>query len=185
VIIASFPGLTALTAARVRPKSATTDPGSLRAEGPQGLRRRRPHHPRQRQEPDPSCTAGSRTTGSSSRLQLGVLRADCLTGVRADYRRRNRCRRPARAAQRNLYSRRLLGHLWHCLITCQGYDETTGFLAATKNYPRQFDNLTDVPAAQRAWRRESCPWGMRQTSAGRRGTPWERQKSEKRICVPL
>jgi hypothetical protein len=52
-------------------------------------------------------------------------------GARAHYDRRRDDGDRHAAAQRNLFGR-LLGCLWHCLITGQHYDETTAFPASMK-----------------------------------------------------
>ncbi len=56
-------------------------------------------------------------------------------GARARYDRRRDAGDRHAAAQRHLFGR-LLGCLWHCLITGQDYDETTAFPAATNKLSR-------------------------------------------------
>jgi transposase len=55
-------------------------------------------------------------------------------GARAHYDRRKTAGDRHAAAQRNLFGR-LLGCLWHCLITGQDYDEATAFPAPAQNLP--------------------------------------------------
>ena len=56
-------------------------------------------------------------------------------GARAHYDHRRHAGDRHAAAERNLFSR-LLGCLWHCLITGQDYDEATAFPATQEKLPK-------------------------------------------------
>lgn len=78
-IITSFPGLGRHSPAPAySPRSVTTEPGSKTARS-QGLRRRRAHHPRQRQVHNRLPPPGQEQTAQRRRLHLGLLRPHRVT----------------------------------------------------------------------------------------------------------
>ena len=87
-IITSFPGLGPLTGARVLAEIGDDRSRFADAQATQGLRRRRAHHPRQRQKPDRHAPAGQEPAPGRRRLPLGLRRPHRLT-------RRPRPLRPA------------------------------------------------------------------------------------------
>jgi len=95
-IITSFPGLGALTGARVLAEIGDGRSRFSDAQRPQGLRRRRPHHPRLRQNQIRHPPQSQEQPAQRRRLQLGVLRADRLTRRPRPLRPPQRHRRPAR-----------------------------------------------------------------------------------------
>ena len=125
-IITSFPGLGALTGARVL---AEIGDDRSRFQDAKGLKAYAGAAP---------ITRASGKTRSVTRRRIknnrlnaaGYLWAfSALTaspGARAHYDRRRDDGDRHAAAQRNLFGR-LLGCLWHCLITGQHYDEATAF----------------------------------------------------------
>ena len=130
-IITSFPGLGPLTGARVL---AEIGDDRSRFQDAKGLKAYAGAAP---------ITRASGKTKSVTRRHIknnrlnaaGYLWAfSALTaspGARAHYDRRRDDGDRHAAAQRNLFGR-LLGCLWHCLITGQDYDETIAFPATTK-----------------------------------------------------
>ena len=134
-IITSFPGLGALTGARVL---AEIGDDRSRFQDAKGLKAYAGAAP---------ITRASGKTRSVTRRRIknnrlnaaGYLWAfSALTaspGARAHYDRRRDDGDRHAAAQRNLFGR-LLGCLHHCLITGQHYDEATAFPAATKQSRR-------------------------------------------------
>jgi transposase len=129
-IITSFPGLGALTGARVLAeigddRSRFTDAKGLKAyAGAAPITR----------------ASGKKRSVTHRRIKNNRLSAagylwafSALTaspGARAHYDRRKNDGDRHAAAQRNLFGR-LLGCLWHCLTTGQHYDENTAFPART------------------------------------------------------
>jgi transposase len=129
-IITSFPGLGALTGARVLAeigddRSRFTDAKGLKAyAGAAPITR----------------ASGKKRSVTHRRIKNNRLNAtgylwafSALTaspGARAHYDRRKDDGDRHAAAQRNLFGR-LLGCLWHCLATGQHYDENTAFPART------------------------------------------------------
>ena len=95
-IITSFPGLGALTGARVLAEIGDDRSRFQRCQRPQGLRRRRPDHPRQRQDQVRHPPPHQEQPAQRRRLPLGVLRADRLTRRPRPLRPAPRRRRPAR-----------------------------------------------------------------------------------------
>ena len=130
-IITSFPGLGALTGARVL---AETGDDRSRFQDAKGLKAYAGAAPITR-------ASGKTRSVTHRRVKNNRLNAagycwafSALTaspGARAHYDRRRDDGDRHAAAQRNLFGR-LLGCLWHCLITRQHYDETTAFPASTK-----------------------------------------------------
>ena len=131
-IITSFPGLGALTGARVLAETGDDRSRFQDAKGLKAYARAAP------------ITRASGKTGSVTRRKVKNNRLNAalaytwafsaLTaspGARAHYDRRKDAGDRHAAAQRNLFGR-LLGCLHHCLLTCQHYDEATAFPAATK-----------------------------------------------------
>jgi transposase len=130
-IITSFPGLGILTGARVL---AEIGDDRSRFQDAKGLKAYAGAAP---------ITRASGKTRSVTRRKVKNNRLNAagyswafsaLTaspGARAHYDRRKDTGDRHAAAQRNLFGR-LLGCLWHCLITGQHYDEATAFPASTK-----------------------------------------------------
>jgi transposase len=134
-IITSFPGLGALTGARVL---AETGDDRSRFQDAKGLKAYAGAAPITR-------ASGKHRSVTYRKIKNNRLAAagyswafSALTaspGARAHYDRRRQAGDRHTAAQRNLFSR-LLGCLHHCLITGQDYHETTAFPAAAKKTPR-------------------------------------------------
>jgi transposase len=134
-IITSFPGLGALTGARVL---AEIGDDRSRFQDAKGLKAYAGAAPITR-------ASGKTTSVTYRRVKNNRLNAagylwafSALTaspGARAHYDRRRDDGDRHAAAQRNLFGR-LLGCLHHCLITGQHYDETTAFPATTKQSRR-------------------------------------------------
>jgi transposase len=129
-IITSFPGLGALTGARVL---AETGDDRSRFQDAKGLKAYAGAAPITR-------ASGKKRSVTHRRIKNNRLNAtgylwafSALTaspGARAHYDRRKDDGDRHAAAQRNLFGR-LLGCLWHCLATGQHYDENTAFPART------------------------------------------------------
>jgi transposase len=134
-IITSFPGLGAVTGARVL---AEIGDDRSRFQDAKGLKAYAGAAP---------ITRASGKTRSVTRRKVKNNRLNAagynwafsaLTaspGARAHYDRRKDTGDRHAAAQRNLFGR-LLGCLHHCLTTGQHYDEATAFPAATKKIPK-------------------------------------------------
>jgi Transposase/Transposase IS116/IS110/IS902 family len=130
-IITSFPGLGAITGARVL---AEIGDDRSRFQDAKGLKAYAGAAPITR-------ASGKTRSVTHRRIKNNRLNAagyswafSALTaspGARAHYDRRKDAGDRHAAAQRNLFAR-LLGCLWHCLITGQEYDEATAFPASTK-----------------------------------------------------
>ena len=130
-IITSFPGLGALTGARVL---AEIGDDRSRFQDAKGLKAYAGAAPITR-------ASGKTRSVTHRRVKNNRLNAagyswafSALTaspGARAHYDRRRDADDRHAAAQRNLFGR-LLGCLWHCLITGQVYDEATAFPAPTR-----------------------------------------------------
>jgi transposase len=130
-IITSFPGLGALTGARVL---AETGDDRSRFADAKGLKAYAGAAPVTR-------ASGKTRSVTHRKIKNNRLAAAGYTwafsaltaspGARAHYDRRKDAGDRHAAAQRNLFGR-LLGCLHHCLLTCQHYDEATAFPAATK-----------------------------------------------------
>jgi transposase len=130
-IITSFPGLGILTGARVL---AEIGDDRSRFQDAKGLKAYAGAAPITR-------ASGKTRSVTVRRVKNNRLNAagynwafSALTaspGARAHYDRRRDDGDRHAAAQRNLFGR-MLGCLWHCLITGQDYDETVAFPAATK-----------------------------------------------------
>ena len=130
-IITSFPGLGALTGARVL---AEIGDDRSRFQDAKGLKAYAGAAP---------ITRASGKTKSVTRRRIKNNRLNAVgyswafsaltasPGARAHYDRRKDAGDRHAAAQRNLFGR-LLGCLHHCLITGQDYDEATAFPAAAK-----------------------------------------------------
>jgi transposase len=134
-IITSFPGLGALTGARVL---AEIGDDRSRFQDAKGLKAYAGAAPVTRAS-GKSRSVTHRRVKNNRLAAVGYIWAfSALTaspGARAHYDRRKDAGDRHAAAQRNLFSR-LLGCLHHCLITGQHYDEATAFPART-----------DLPAA--------------------------------------
>ena len=134
-IITSFPGLGALTGARVL---AETGDDRSRFADAKGLKAYAGAAPVTR-------ASGKTRSVTHRKIKNNRLAAAGYTwafsaltaspGARARYDRRKDAGDRHAAAQRNLFGR-LLGCLHHCLITGQHYDEATAFPAATKQSRR-------------------------------------------------
>jgi len=130
-IITSFPGLGALTGARVL---AEIGDDRSRFQDAKGLKAYAGAAPITR-------ASGKTRSVTHRRVKNNRLNAagycwafSALTaspGARAHYDRRRDDGDRYAAAQRNLFGR-MLGCLWHCLITRQHYDEATAFPASMK-----------------------------------------------------
>jgi transposase len=130
-IITSFPGLGALTGARVL---AEIGDDRSRFQDAKGLKAYAGAAPITRASGKTRSVTHRRVKNNRLNAAGYLWAFSALTasaGARAHYdRRRNDGDRHA-AAQRNLFGR-LLGCLHHCLITGQHYDETTAFHAPAK-----------------------------------------------------
>jgi transposase len=130
-IITSFPGLGALTGARVL---AEIGDDRSRFQDAKGLKAYAGAAPITRAS-GKTRSVTHRKVKNNRLNAAGYLWAfSALTaspGARAHYDRRRDDGDRHAAAQRNLFGR-LLGCLWHCLTTRQDYDETTAFPAATQ-----------------------------------------------------
>src|SRR6266702_4621626 len=132
-IITSFPGLGALTGARVL---AEIGDDRSRFADAKGLKAYAGAAPITRASGKTKSVThrrvkNNRLTAAGYTWAFSALTAS--PGARAHYDRRRDNGDRHTAAQRNLFNR-LLGCLWHCLATGQHYDETTAFpnQAATK-----------------------------------------------------
>jgi transposase len=130
-IITSFPGLGALTGARVL---AEIGDDRSRFQDAKGLKAYAGAAPVTRASGKTRSVTHRRIKNNRLNAAGYIWAFSALTaspGARARYdRRKDRGDRHA-AAQRNLFGR-LLGCLHHCLITGQHYDEATAFPASTK-----------------------------------------------------
>jgi len=130
-IITSFPGLGALTGARVL---AEIGDDRSRFQDAKGLKAYAGAAPITRASGKTKSVThrkikNNRLAAAGYNWAFSALTAS--PGARAHYDRRKDTGDRHAAAQRNLFGR-LLGCLWHCLITGQGYHEATAFPAATK-----------------------------------------------------
>jgi transposase len=129
-IITSFPGIGALTGARVL---AEIGDDRSRFQDARGLKAYAGAAPITK-------ASGKSRSVTQRRVKNNRLAAAGCTwafaaltaspGARAHYDRRRDAGDRHTAAQRNLFNR-LLGCLWHCLATGQRYDEATAFPART------------------------------------------------------
>ena len=134
-IITSFPGLGTLTGARVL---AEIGDDKARFADAKGLKAYAGAAPITRASGKTTAVLhrrvkNQRLAAAGYHWAFGALTAS--PGARAHYDRRKDAGDRHTAAQRNLFNR-LLGCLWHCLITGQHYDETIAFPAATKQSRR-------------------------------------------------
>ena len=130
-IITSFPGLGALTGARVL---AEIGDDRSRFQDAKGLKAYAGAAPITRASGKTKSVThrkikNNRLAAAGYNWAFSALTAS--PGARTHYDRRKDTGDRHAAAQRNLFGR-LLGCLWHCLITGQGYHEATAFPAATK-----------------------------------------------------
>ena len=129
-IITSFPGLGALTGARVL---AEIGDDRSRFQDAKGLKAYAGAAPITRASGKTRSVTHRRIKNNRLNAAGYIWAFSALTaspGARAHYDRRKDAGDRHAAAQRNLFSR-LLGCLWHCLITGQHYDEATAFSART------------------------------------------------------
>ena len=127
-IITSFPGLGPLTGARVL---AETGDDRSRFQDAKGLKAYAGAAPITRASGKSRAVTHRRVKNNRLAAAGYTWAFSALTaspGARAHYDRRRNTGDRHTAAQRNLYGR-LLGCLYHCLITGQHYDETTAFPA--------------------------------------------------------
>ena len=127
-IITSFPGLGALTGARVL---AEIGDDRSRFSDAKGLKAYAGAAPITRASGKTRSVTRRRVKNNRLNAVGYIWAFSALTaspGARAHYDRRKQAGDRHAAAQRNLFGR-LLGCLWHCLITGQHYDETTAFPA--------------------------------------------------------
>ena len=130
-IITSFPGLGALTGARVL---AETGDDRSRFQDAKGLKAYAGAAPITRASGKKRAVTHRRVKNNRLNAAGYIWAFSALTaspGARAHYDRRKDAGDRHAAAQRNLFGR-LLGCLHHCLITGQHYDETIAFPASTK-----------------------------------------------------
>ena len=141
-IITSFPGLGALTGARVL---AEIGDDRSRFQDAKGLKAYAGAAPITRASGKTRSVTHRRVKNNRLAAAGYIWAFSALTaspGARAHYDRRRDAGDRHAAAQRNLFGR-LLGCLHHCLTTGQHYDETTAFPTSTEQNPaRQLDNLT-------------------------------------------
>ena len=129
-IITSFPGLGPLTGARVL---AEIGDDRSRFQDAKGLKAYAGAAPITRASGKTRSVTHRRIKNNRLNAAGYIWAFSALTaspGARAHYDRRKDTGDRHAAAQRNLFSR-LLGCLWHCLITSQHYDEATAFSART------------------------------------------------------
>jgi len=134
-IITSFPGLGALTGARVL---AEIGDDRSRFQDAKGLKAYAGAAPITRASGKTRSVTRRRVKNNRLNAAGYIWAFSALTaspGARAHYDRRKDAGDRHAAAQRNLFGR-LLGCLHHCLITGQHYDEATAFPAATKQSRR-------------------------------------------------
>jgi len=127
-IITSFPGIGALTGARVL---AETGDDRSRFQDAKGLKAYAGAAPITRASGKTRSVTHRRIKNNRLASAGYIWAFSALTaspGARAHYDRRKQAGDRHAAAQRNLFGR-LLGCLWHCLITGQHYDEATAFPA--------------------------------------------------------
>jgi transposase len=130
-IITSFPGLGALTGARVL---AEIGDDRSRFQDARGLKAYAGAAPITRASGKTRSVTYRRVKNNRLNAAGYLWAFSALTAspsARAHYDRRKEVGDRHAAAQRNLFGR-LLGCLWHCLITGQEYDEATAFPAHTK-----------------------------------------------------
>jgi transposase len=130
-IITSFPGLGALTGARVL---AEIGDDRSRFQDARGLKAYAGAAPITRASGKTRSVTYRRVKNNRLNAAGYLWAFSALTAspsARAHYDRRKEAGDRHAAAQRNLFGR-LLGCLWHCLITGQEYDEATAFPAHTK-----------------------------------------------------
>jgi transposase len=130
-IITSFPGLGALTGARVL---AEIGDDRSRFQDARGLKAYAGAAPITRASGRTRSVTYRRVKNNRLNAAGYLWAFSALTAspsARAHYDRRKEAGDRHAAAQRNLFGR-LLGCLWHCLITGQEYDEATAFPAHTK-----------------------------------------------------
>jgi transposase len=134
-IITSFPGLGALTGARVL---AETGDDRSRFQHAKGLKAYAGAAPITRASGKTRSVTHRKVKNNRLNAAGYTWAFSALTaspGARAHYDRRRDAGDRHAAAQRNLFGR-LLGCLHHCLITGHHYDEATAFPAATKKISR-------------------------------------------------
>jgi transposase len=130
-IITSFPGLGALTGARVL---AETGDDRSRFQDAKGLKAYAGAAPVTRASGKTRSVTHRKVKNNRLAAAGYTWAFSALTaspGARAHYDRRKTAGDRHAAAQRNLFGR-LLGCLWHCLATGQHYDEATAFPNATR-----------------------------------------------------
>jgi transposase len=130
-IITSFPGLGALTGARVL---AEIGDDRSRFQDAKGLKAYAGAAPITRASGKTRSVTYRRVKNNRLNAAGYLWAFSALTaspGARTHYDRRKDAGDRHAAAERNLFSR-LLGCLWHCLITGQDYDEATAFPAHAK-----------------------------------------------------
>jgi transposase len=130
-IITSFPGLGALTGARVL---AEIGDDRSRFQDAKGLKAYAGAAPITRASGKTRSVTHRRVKNNRLNAAGYLWAFSALTaspGARAHYDRRRDDGDRHAAAQRNLFGR-MLGCLWHCLITRQHYDEATAFPASMK-----------------------------------------------------
>jgi transposase len=134
-IITSFPGLGPIAGARVL---AETGDDRSRFQDAKGLKAYAGAAPITRAS-GKSRSVTHRRVKNNRLASAGYIWAfSALTaspGARAHYDRRRDAGDRHAAAQRNLFGR-MLGCLWHCLITGQEYDETIAFPVPAKKLPQ-------------------------------------------------
>lgn len=133
-IITSFPGIGALTGARVLAEIGDDRSRFTHAKGLKAYAGSAPVT-----KASGKKTSVTRRIVKNDRLAAAgyVWAFSALTaspGARAHYDRRKDAGDRHAAAQRNLYNR-LLGCLWHCLQTGQPYNEETAFPASARKLP--------------------------------------------------
>ena len=134
-IITSFPGLGALTGARVL---AEIGDDRSRFQDAKGLKAYAGAAPITRASGKTRSVTHRRIKNNRLNAAGYIWAFSALTaspGARAHYDRRKDTGDRHAAAQRNLFNR-LLGCLWHCLTTGQPYDEATAFPATSQSHRR-------------------------------------------------
>jgi transposase len=130
-IITSFPGLGALTGARVLAETGDDRSRFADAKGLKAYAGAAPLTRASGKTRTVTCRKIKNNRLASAGYTWAFSALTASPGARAHYDRRRDAGDRHAAAQRNL-SGRLLGCLWHCLITGQHYDEATAFPAQPK-----------------------------------------------------
>jgi transposase len=134
-IITSFPGLGPLAGARVLAEIGDDRSRFQHAKGLKAYAGAAPLTRASGKTRSVTCRKIKNNRLASAGYTWAFSALTASPGARAHYDRRRDAGDRHAAAQRNLFSR-LLGCLWHCLLTGQHYDEATAFPAPAKKLPQ-------------------------------------------------